>query len=212
LGINNDPAAVWRNFKTFFTFEEQSICRYGSGIQPALKRVAAEWVYLAQVTGIDKHSSFTIVLIMDQIDQLPGGTPVKIPFWLNVKVAVTLFELDLKIGAHVLCPQNIFATKTPRKMNKFILYACGCVAFFSVLFGLGPRSQSPHRMCDGLFIKIRIRSRRLRIRPAAPSEPMGENLLDLLSDGISDSQAGSTIDQAAAFEFKVVTEIRRTRY
>jgi hypothetical protein len=102
FGINNDPAAVWSNFKTFFTFEEQSICRYGSGIQQALKRVAAEWVYLAQVTGIDKHSSFTVVLIMDQIDQLPGGTPVKIPFWLNVKVAVTLFELDLKIGTHEL--------------------------------------------------------------------------------------------------------------
>jgi len=104
LGINNDPAAVWRNFKTLFTFEAQSIWRQDREIQQALKCVAAEWVYLAHVTSIDKHSSFTVVLIVDQIDQLPGGTPVKIPFWLNVKVAVTLFELDVKIVAHERYP------------------------------------------------------------------------------------------------------------
>jgi len=100
FGINNDPAAVWRNFKTLFTFEAKSICRQDSGIQPALKDITAEWVYFAQVTGIDKHSSFTVVFLMDQIDQLPGGTPVKIPRWLNVQVAAAFFELDLKIGAH----------------------------------------------------------------------------------------------------------------
>ena len=104
FGINNDPAAVWRNFKTLLTFEAKSICRHGSEIQPALKSVAAEWVYFAQVTGIDKHSSFAVVFIMDQIDQLPGGTPVKIPFCLNVQVAVVFFELDLKIDAHELYP------------------------------------------------------------------------------------------------------------
>lgn len=63
-------------------------------------------MYFAQVTGIDKHSSFTVVFIMDQIDQLPGGTPVKIPFYLNVQIAVALFELDLKIGAHELYPSK----------------------------------------------------------------------------------------------------------
>jgi len=106
FGINNGPAAVWRNFKTFFTFETESICRHGSEIQPAPKSVAAEWVYHAQVTGIDKHSSFTVILIMNQIDQFPGGTPVKIPFWLNVQVAVAFFELDLKIDAHELYPSK----------------------------------------------------------------------------------------------------------
>ena len=106
FGINNDPAAVWRNFKTLLTFEAKSICWHGSEIQPALKSVAAEWVYFAQVTGIDKHSSFTVVFFMDQSDQLPGGTPVKIPVCLNVQVAAAFFELDLKIDAHELYPSK----------------------------------------------------------------------------------------------------------
>jgi hypothetical protein len=60
--------------------------------------------------------------------------------------------------------------------------------------------------------KIRMRSRTFRIRTAVAFEPIGKNPLNFISDGISDSQPGPTIDQAAAFEFKVVNEIRRPRH
>jgi len=155
---------------TLFTFEAKSICRQDSGIQPALKDITAEWVYFAQVTGIDKHSSFAVVFFMDQIDQLPGGTPVKISLWLNVQVAVARFELDLKIDAHALYPP-----KWTRQLSIFNTFW-------------------------------------FRIRSAVASGPIHENLLDLFSDGIPGSQPGPAIDQAAAFEFKVVNEIRGPRH
>jgi len=60
--------------------------------------------------------------------------------------------------------------------------------------------------------KIRMRSRTFQIRSAVASEPTHENPLDFISDGIPGSQTGPAIDQAAAFQFKVVNEIRRPRH
>jgi hypothetical protein len=56
--------------------------------------------------GINNNSSLAVVFFVKQVDQLPGGTAIKIPPGGNMQVAVALFDLNLKIGAHVSSSDN----------------------------------------------------------------------------------------------------------
>jgi hypothetical protein len=51
--------------------------------------------------GINNDSSLAVVLFVKQVDQLTGRTAVKIPPGADMKIAVTLCNLDLKIAAHL---------------------------------------------------------------------------------------------------------------
>jgi hypothetical protein len=69
-------------------------------IQAASECAASKWAHFAQVPGINNNLPLTVVLLMEQIDQFPGGAAVQIPPWDNMQVTVAFLYIDLKIGAH----------------------------------------------------------------------------------------------------------------
>jgi hypothetical protein len=70
-------------------------------IQAASECAASKWTHFTQVPGINNNLPLAVVLLMEQIDQLPGGAAVKIPPWDNMQVTVAFLYIDLKIGTRL---------------------------------------------------------------------------------------------------------------
>ncbi|MBL0712229.1 MAG: hypothetical protein JJV98_00895 [Desulfosarcina sp.] len=87
---------------SLLSFEIDSIGWQFFLIKVASECAASERTHIAQVMGINNDPSLAVVLFIKQIDKLPGGIAVKNPSGANMQVAVALFDLDLKIGAHAL--------------------------------------------------------------------------------------------------------------
>jgi hypothetical protein len=100
IRLRKDPASFGRKLPSLFTDENESIGRQPPPIEVALERAAAEGGNFPQAVGVDNHLSVAVVFFVEQADQAPGRTAVKVPPGAQVQVAVVPFDFDLKVGAH----------------------------------------------------------------------------------------------------------------
>jgi hypothetical protein len=97
---NNDPASFGGEFETLFPLEKDSVGRHSALAETALKGGAPEGAEAAQPAGVDKDPSLAVVVLAEKVDQFSGRTAVEVTAGGHVKVAVALFEGQLKVAAH----------------------------------------------------------------------------------------------------------------
>jgi hypothetical protein len=82
-------------------------------MEMALERGASERAYLPQAAGIDKDSSLTVVFLVKQVNQFPGGTAVKIPLGVHVQVTVDFLEFYPEMVVHTFPSRRFLDSSRP---------------------------------------------------------------------------------------------------
>ena len=101
LGGGHHPAAFGRKRMTVFSFDQQPMGRNAAHVELALKRIAAKRTYASKPPRVDMNQAMTVVLLIDQMNQLPGRTAIEIANRIHMQITVFPFVLDLKIYAHM---------------------------------------------------------------------------------------------------------------
>jgi hypothetical protein len=98
--MTDDRASLGGDFSALVSFEIEAFEGQMLPIQAALEGAAAKRVQCRQLTGVDINLPLAVVLFMEQVDQFPGGTAVKVAAGPDMQIAVAFFEFDLEIVAH----------------------------------------------------------------------------------------------------------------
>jgi hypothetical protein len=102
LGSSHHLAAFGRKGMAVLAFDQQPVGGHTAAVKLTLKRIAPKGAYAAQPLCVDKHLTVTIVLLIDQMNQFPGRTTIKITDRIDVQITVLPFVLDLKVHAHLV--------------------------------------------------------------------------------------------------------------
>ena len=102
FGRGNNIASLGCQGSAFLPHEEKAVAWQPGHFQAAFERIAAKRVDLLQPTGVDDDPALTAILIVEEVEQLPGRSSVEIAFGLYMQGAVVLVECNLEWGVHVV--------------------------------------------------------------------------------------------------------------
>ena len=87
MSVGKDPASFGRDLVTFFALEGEAMGRNPERIEAAGEDMAAEWVNLSQIAGVNNDPILAHIVLMESVDQLPGRAAVKVAAECNLKIA-----------------------------------------------------------------------------------------------------------------------------
>lgn len=100
-------APFGRHFGSFFALEMQAFEWQVPTIQTALEGGASKGAHLLEIVGINVDFSLAVILLVEQVDQFPGGIAVEVTAGLNMQVAIVFFEINMEIAAHLKASVDI---------------------------------------------------------------------------------------------------------
>jgi hypothetical protein len=111
-----DRASPGGDIAAVFTLEDSPFGRQQPSIEAAMEGAASERAQPRQVVGVNIDLALSVVLLVEQVDQFPCGTAVKITAGANMQVAVVFLEFYMKVAAHTKASINKLAVTVHRAL------------------------------------------------------------------------------------------------
>ncbi|MFP4515896.1 MAG: hypothetical protein ACLFNV_03805 [Desulfovibrionales bacterium] len=87
IGRGNDMTPFRSDLYSFVAHEEKPFQRDVFRIEPALEGSAAKWTYFPEALGVDEDLLLSVIVVMEQVGQLPGRAAVEVTNRSHVEVS-----------------------------------------------------------------------------------------------------------------------------